>query len=124
MDSLLANPLICQGPLLWQRPEQLLWLFVLAPLLEEWVVRAGLQEALLQRMAPPAGRARLVSVLLASLAFAALHAGRGWGTALMVAPMSLLIGSVYASQRDWRACAALHAAGNLAAWASCRPEFI
>lgn len=123
MDPSFANSFLCQGPLLWQRPEQLLWLLVLAPLVEEWVIRAGLQEALLQRAAPPASRARLGSVLLSSLAFCALHASRGWGTALMVAPVSLLIGTVYARRRNWLACACLHATGNLAAWAACRPEF-
>ena len=128
MDTPLATSLICQGPLLWQRPEQVLWLVLLAPLLEEWVIRAGLQECWLQRASRPhvplASRARLGSVLIASLAFCALHASRGSSTVLMVAPVSLLIGTVYARTRSWLACACLHAAGNLAVWASCRPDFI
>ena len=73
MDITLTEHLLCRGPLLWQQPEQLLWRVVAAPPLEEWVIRAGLQEYLLRRAPPPAARTRLASVLFASLAFCAVQ---------------------------------------------------
>lgn len=121
-------PSLCQGPLLWRQPAELLWLCLGAPLLEEWVLRAGLQDYLLRRAVARLGptgdeqlRQRLLSVLLPALAFALLHLGRGWATASMVLPVAMLIGLIYLHTRDWFACACAHLAANAFAWLSCQP---
>ena len=119
----------CQGPMLWRHAGQLMWLVLCAPLLEEWVLRAGVQEFLLSRPqrahagAAPALRHRLLSVLATALLFGAGHAGRGWTTAAMVLPMALLIGLVYLQTRDWFCCACAHMAANAYGWLACQSAF-
>ena len=49
MTTLLLLPALCGPSLLKSDPATLLRLLVLAPLLEEWIVRAGLQEWLMRR---------------------------------------------------------------------------
>ena len=95
--------------------ERILMLLVLAPLLEETVFRAGLQEALLQRLRRPD-----VANALTALAFATAHAlAQGDARALAVALPAWLIGRAYERRRRLRHCVALHALLNAAwiAWA-------
>lgn len=88
---------------------QRVWvLLVLAPLLEEAVFRAGLQDLLLRR-ALPAWQANLLTALAFGLAHAALR-GDAW--ALAVAVPALLVGCVYERTRRLRWCVALHALMN------------
>lgn len=88
---------------------QRVWmLLVLAPLLEEAVFRAGLQDRLLRR-ARPVWHANLLTALAFGLAHAALR-GDPW--AFAVALPALLIGRVYERTRQLRLCVALHAAMN------------
>jgi len=92
-------------------PARLAVLLLIAPLAEEAVFRAGLQEAMLQR-----GASGLMANLLCALAFAVSHAAvRDDPAALAVALPALLIGAVYQRWRRLRPCVLLHAALN-AAW--------
>jgi membrane protease YdiL (CAAX protease family) len=84
-------------------------LLVVAPVLEEAVFRAGLQEALLRRPALAPWLANGLTALVFGLAHALL---RGSAGALAVALPALLIGVVYARWRRLRWCVALHALMN------------
>lgn len=88
-------------------------LLVLAPLLEEWVVRAGVQEWLIRRL--PA----LGAVALSAATFAVLHLGAGPRAALLVLAPGLLLALLYQRTRDWRLCALLHCGMNALALAGC-----
>ena len=83
-------------------------LLVLAPLAEEAVFRAGLQEYLLQRLRTP-----LVANGLTALAFALAHvATRGEWASFAVFVPALLIGAVYERWGRLRLCVVLHASMN------------
>lgn len=85
-------------------------LLLLAPLSEELVFRAGLQQQLIQRGQRPA-----VAVGLTAAAFALLHGlNRGAALGLAVLVPALLLGLLYQRSRSLPACVALHAAMNLA----------
>jgi len=89
-------------------------LLLLAPLLEEWIVRAGLHNWLLQRTsAAPA-------LLASATAFSALHLGSGLTAAALVFGPGLLFGLAYQRWRDWRLCALLHSLCNAFAICACR----
>jgi membrane protease YdiL (CAAX protease family) len=86
-------------------------LLALAPLAEEVVFRAGLQETLLRRLRAPWG-----ANAATALAFALAHAlQRGEAAALLVALPALLIGMTYTRTRRLAPCVVLHAAMN-AVW--------
>lgn len=92
--------------------QRLAMLLVLAPLLEETVFRAGLQEALLRRWHALPHAANAVT----AAAFGVAHAiVRSDAAAFGVALPALLIGAVYQRTGRLRLCVALHAAMN-AAW--------
>jgi membrane protease YdiL (CAAX protease family) len=92
--------------------QRLLMLLVLAPLLEETVFRAGLQEALLRRW----HRTPLLANAVTAAAFGLAHAlARADAAAFAVALPALLIGAVYGRNGRLRQCVVLHAAMN-AAW--------
>lgn len=91
---------------------RLAMLLVLAPLLEETVFRAGLQEALLRRWQCRPGLANAVTAVAFGLAHAAVRAD---AAAFAVALPALLIGAVYQRTGRLRHCVVLHAAMN-AAW--------
>jgi membrane protease YdiL (CAAX protease family) len=83
-------------------------LLIVAPLIEEVLLRVGLHETLLRRAAPP-----WLAVVATSLAFGLAHAAiRGDAAALVVALPALLIGVVYQRTRRLRLCVALHATMN------------
>lgn len=83
-------------------------LFVLAPLLEETVFRAGLHEWLLRRGTRP----RTANILTA-VAFGGAHALlRADPLAWVAALPALMIGRVYERTRRVRWCVVLHAAMN------------
>lgn len=138
--ALLALPALCGAPLMKTDPATLLRLLLLAPLLEEWIVRAGLQEWLMRRSASPAvaggagtagGLALQLSTLLSALlpvlipaaCFSLLHVGAGWGAAAAVFLPGLALGLLYRRWRDWRLCAAAHALCNGYALAFCNLNF-
>lgn len=95
-------------------PAILLRLLLLAPLLEEWVIRAGLQEWLLRRQ-----RDRALTLLAPAAAFSLLHLGAGWQAASAVFLPGLALGLIFRRWRDWRLCALVHALFNGFALASC-----
>lgn len=111
---LASSPSLFCGPALlapdWAAVVRLL---LLAPLLEEWIVRAGLQEWLLRHTAP-------VPALLGSAAvFGALHIGSGLAAAALVVGPGLLFGAAYQRWRDWRLCALIHGLCNAYAITVC-----
>jgi membrane protease YdiL (CAAX protease family) len=93
--------------------QRLLVLLLAAPLIEEAVFRAGVQEFLI--------RARLrasVCVGATASAFAAVHVvARHELTAIVILVPGILLGLLYQRTRSVWACAALHAVMN-AAWLS------
>ncbi len=92
-------------------PGRVLVLLLLAPLLEEVIFRAGLQEALLRH-----GARRWVSNVLTAACFGLAHAAwRGDAAGLLVALPALLVGAWYARDRRLMPCVGLHAAMN-AVW--------
>ena len=118
-----AGPFVCTGQLAAPDAGTLVRLLLLAPLLEEWVVRAGLQEWLIRRAL--AGRreatAGTAPVFWSATAFSLLHLGSGWQAALLVLPPGLALAMLYQRGRDWRACALLHCGFNALAIAGCAP---
>ena len=96
-------------------------LLVLAPVVEELLFRAGLQEALLRRGSSP-----WAANGLATLAFALLHGvSRSWPLAALVVLPSLLLGRVYQQRRSLAHVVALHSAMNVfwLAFSSSASEF-
>ena len=95
---------------------RMVMLLVLAPLLEETVFRAGLQEALLRRW----HRASWLANVATAAAFGLAHAlVRSDSAAFAVAVPALLIGALYQRTGRLRYCVVLHAAMNALwlAWA-------
>lgn len=90
----------------------LLRLLLLAPILEELVVRAGLQQYLIGRFYQSGSYAKLMPVLISATAFSALHMASGWGVVLAVFLPGLLLAMMYQATRDWRLCALIHAVFN------------
>ncbi|WP_371869100.1 JDVT-CTERM system glutamic-type intramembrane protease MrtJ [Duganella margarita] len=94
---------------------QLLLLLVLSPVLEEVVVRAGLQEWLMRRapqaVAPP--------VLVSAATFGLLHLRSGWLHALAVIVPGLALALLYQRTRSWCWCAVAHSAMNAFAISVC-----
>lgn len=106
--ALAALALLAAGQDAWR----LLVLLVLAPLLEETVFRAGLQEALLRRWR----QMPLLANLFTAAAFGLAHAlARADAAAFAVALPALLVGAVYGRRGRLRECVVLHAVMN-AAW--------
>ncbi|HRI17400.1 MAG TPA: JDVT-CTERM system glutamic-type intramembrane protease [Burkholderiaceae bacterium] len=89
-------------------------LLILAPLVEEIVFRAGLQEALLRHAVRP--DAAWIANALTALAFSAAHLALrpGVAAALTVLP-ALACGHLYEQRRQVAPCAALHSLFN-AVW--------
>lgn len=104
----------CGPQLLNPDPAVALRLLLLAPLLEEWIVRAGLQEWLLRRYPG----ARVLQLLAPAMFFSLLHVGAGWNAAWVFLP-GLALGLLYRRWRDWRLCALGHALLNSFALAAC-----
>ncbi len=90
----------------------LLRLLLLAPVLEELVVRAGLQQYLIDRFYEPGKSAKLMPVLLSATAFSSLHLASGWTVVSAVFLPGLLLAMLYQATRDWRLCALTHAVFN------------
>ncbi|GGD00390.1 JDVT-CTERM system glutamic-type intramembrane protease [Undibacterium terreum] len=130
-------PRLCGSQL--QHPDAgiLLRLLLLAPLLEEWIIRAGLQEWTIgrsehyrlevQAAAVPTGLPAILSTLLPILApvllsatgFSLLHLSAGLFMAGMVFVPGLVLALVYQATRDWRLCALVHSFFNAFALCFC-----
>jgi uncharacterized protein len=85
----------------------LILLLFIAPVFEEFVVRAGIQAGLSAKKWGLSNR-----ILLCALIFAAMHALRSWQLALAVLPVAVLLGYVYEKSGSWRICAVAHAVMN------------
>lgn len=117
---MLASPssLFCGQALLLPDLATVARLLLLAPVLEEWIMRAGLQEWLLRRTSP-------MAALLASAAvFSTLHLGSGLAAAALVFWPGLLFGVVYQRWRDWRLCVLAHGLCNCFAITVCGSVFV
>lgn len=108
-----ASSALCGPALLSPDPAAVFRLLLAVPLLEEWIVRAGLHHWLLQRTSP------LPAWLGSAAAFSALHLGSGLTAALLVFWPALLFGAAYQRWRDWRLCALLHGLCNGFAISAC-----
>jgi membrane protease YdiL (CAAX protease family) len=97
-------------------PTDTLWLVLVAPVLEEIVFRAGLQEELLRNARLRAAAGAFSANVFTAMAFAAVHLALqpGFLAGLTVLP-ALLIGALYQRQRRLAPCIALHAFFN-AVW--------
>jgi membrane protease YdiL (CAAX protease family) len=93
-------------------------LLVLSPLLEECVLRAGLQEWLMRRPSASQISARAWPVLASTAAFGLLHVGAGWH-ALAVLPPGLALALLYQRTRRWWWCALVHSGFNSFAISVC-----
>ncbi len=96
-------------PLTWVT---VLRLLLLGPVLEEWIIRAGLQ----QWLAGKVGQAKWQQaglVVLPALAFSLLHVRAGHVSAALVFIPGLALGWLYAWKKDWRICALAHGFFNL-----------
>ena len=109
---LLSKHLVCTGQVASPDLAALTRLLLLAPVLEEWVVRAGLQEWLIRRSAP-------VPPVLSAAAFALLHLGSGWRAVWLVLAPGLVLALLYQRSRDWRLCALAHCGMNALALGGC-----
>jgi membrane protease YdiL (CAAX protease family) len=89
-------------------PRHIAIVLVLAPLTEEAIARAGVQEFLLRHQSS-ALRANLATALLFGLAHAVI---RNEMLGIAVIAPALLIGAAYSRRRRVRECVALHAAMN------------
>jgi membrane protease YdiL (CAAX protease family) len=106
----LASAVLAPMPL---APTALITLLLIAPVAEELVFRAGLQEALLRRLRERAAVGMLLANLLTAGAFTAAHVALHPSVqALLTAVPALLIGRVYQRHRRVAPCIALHTAFN------------
>lgn len=108
-DSFYSN--FCSNavfPLAWLT---VLRLLLLGPVLEEWIIRAGLQHQLM-RWSGRDRRRQAAVVLLAALAFSLLHLRSGYLSASLVFVPGLLLGLLYLWKKDWRICALVHSFFN------------
>ena len=110
-----SGQLICTGQLIAPDTAALVRLLLLAPVLEEWIVRAGLQEWLIRRAWRCGVHCGAGPVALSAAVFGLLHLGSGWRAVLLVLPPGLVLALLYQRCRDWRLCALLHCGMN--AWA-------
>ena len=94
-------------------PTDALWLVLVAPVLEETVFRAGLQEELLRNARLRAAAGTVSANVFTAFAFAAAHLALQPGllAGLTVLP-ALVIGVIYQRQRRIAPCIALHALFN------------
>jgi uncharacterized protein len=88
----------------WQT---VLLLLLIAPVLEEFFLRHGLQKGLRELSLPFYG-----AVLIPAVMFGLMHLHRGWALATMVLPLGVISGVLYQRANSWRKCAALHAMAN------------
>ena len=105
----LAVVLIALAGLVGHAPWTALLLLVIAPVLEEVVFRAGLQDWLLRQHIRP-----LISTVGSAMAFALVHGlTRSWLLAAWVFVPALVLGAVYARKRRLGPVVVLHSAMNL-----------
>ena len=115
----LPAQLVCRGQVLAPDAAAFARLLLLAPVLEEWVVRAGMQEWLIRRGAAFGVHGGLAPVALSAAVFGLLHLGSGWRVVLLVLAPGLVLALLYQRSRDWRLCALLHCGMNAVALSAC-----
>jgi uncharacterized protein len=116
---MLGTASVCGTQLLHPDPASVLRLVLLAPLLEEWIVRAGMQEWLMRRY-PGHGA---LALLAPAAFFSLLHLGAGPANAAWILIPGLALGLLYLRWRDWRLCALVHALFNTFALTACGLTF-
>jgi uncharacterized protein len=88
----------------WQQGVLLL---LIAPVFEEYVLRAGLHRQMSGLISSKWLRLGLVAIV-----FGAIHLPRGLAICLAVLPTGLLLGWLYEKSLSWRQCAIVHSALN------------
>jgi membrane protease YdiL (CAAX protease family) len=88
----------------WQT---LVLLLVIAPVLEEFFLRHGVQKGLIDLRLPFYG-----VLLVPAVMFGLMHLHRSWALAVLVIPLGVISGVLYQRANSWRKCAVLHAAAN------------
>jgi membrane protease YdiL (CAAX protease family) len=102
------------GPQSMPQGSDWVWLLLLAPLLEETVFRAMIQQQLASWWSGPWGMT--ASILCASGLFALLHAFHQGALGLLVFFPSLVLGYLWHQNRSLTQCIALHAGMNACFW--------
>ncbi len=97
----------------------MLRLLLEAPLLEEWIIRAGVQEWLMRRDNASGRWREVADVVLPACCFSLLHLRAGPFVMVQVFLPGLVLGVVYQHSRDWRICALMHAFFNGMAMSFC-----
>lgn len=85
--------------------------FLIAPLVEEWALRAGLQEWLAEHFKRPH-----LANLLVALVFAGLHWQNQLNVALLWLIPSLALGELWRQRKSLSQCVAMHAWFNATLW--------
>jgi membrane protease YdiL (CAAX protease family) len=115
-----AADALCGAQLRAPDPGLCLRLLLLSPLLEECVMRAGLQEWMMRR-APTRRWAWpwVWPVPASTAAFGLLHLGSGWQAAVAVLAPGLALALLYQRTRSWWGCALMHSGFNAIAISVC-----
>ena len=113
----LMSPAVCRGDFQWLDGLDYLRLLVLSPILEEYVIRRGLQHALINHTHVGGQRAVWVSALVFSL----LHIAQGAQTMLAVFLPGLLLSWLYQVKRNFYLCALVLSLLNATMLAVCVP---
>lgn len=87
-------------------------LLLLAPVLEEWVMRAGLQHYLIDQFRQSRCAAKLLPILGSTAIFSILHLAGGWMVVASVFVPGFFLATLYQLTLDWRLCAVTHAVFN------------
>jgi membrane protease YdiL (CAAX protease family) len=88
----------------WQ---MMVLLLLIAPVLEEFFLRHGVQKGMVDFRFPV-----YAAVLVPAALFGLMHLHRGLMLAILVLPLGVISGLLYQHATSWRKCAVLHAAAN------------
>jgi membrane protease YdiL (CAAX protease family) len=92
------------GGIGWQ---QLVLMLLIAPVLEEFFLRHGVQKAL-----QDVRHSSIKALCVPAAIFALMHLPRSLALAVCVLPLGLVAGALYQRLQSWRLCALLHSLAN------------
>jgi membrane protease YdiL (CAAX protease family) len=94
-------------------------LLLIAPILEEFVLRAGLQEYLIRKNWRKYRFMHLLPIMLPAVLFGLIHARQGAAVVVLMVLPGLALGWLYQRTRNWGLSALAHSLMNLCALAVC-----